>query len=131
MGAKGKEVANLKDKNVDGAVRDEDTFVLGDDDDENDEQESANEDQVPVSAEPVAVANDSQESQPATQGLAGHPETHSTTAPPRRAQYHIKSGDTLQGIIFKFGVNVRGLRFPIVEKDALIRFFHREKNYAD
>ncbi|KAJ8090387.1 hypothetical protein PM082_018983 [Marasmius tenuissimus] len=108
VGAKVKADVKFKDKNVDGSVRDEDTFVLVDDDDEDDDEqieESTSKDQVPVSAEPIAAANDEQESQPNQQGAVGWSESHAPTAPPRQAQYHIKRGDTLQGIIFKFGVN--------------------------
>ncbi|KAK1227872.1 hypothetical protein PQX77_009115 [Marasmius sp. AFHP31] len=108
VGAKAKADVKLKDKNVDGSVRDEDTFVLVDDDDDDDDEqieESTSKDEVPVPAEPVAAANNEQESQLNQQGVVGQSESHASTAPPRQAQYHIKRGDTLQGIIFKFAVN--------------------------
>ncbi|KAL0570230.1 hypothetical protein V5O48_011738 [Marasmius crinis-equi] len=107
---KGKEGLKVEDKNVDGAVRDQDTFVLGDDDDEenDDDQDSA-------TGKPSALndfsasatgAADEQESQEVNKADAEQPkELDPDSTTPRRAQYHIKRGDTLQGIIFKFGAN--------------------------
>lgn len=90
-------VSSIKDNNVDGAVKDEDTFVLGDSDEDEDENANANvqdeETQTCEAAPPINV-----------------PETlpqDDVKSLLRRAQYFIKRGDTLQGIVFKFGVNVR------------------------
>ncbi|KAJ7127100.1 hypothetical protein C8R44DRAFT_874180 [Mycena epipterygia] len=81
-----KQVAEPATRNVDGAVRDEDTFVLGDDEDDDEPQSSAAED----SADP-----------------AEPPPTESAPSPP--SKYYIKRGDTLQGISLRFGLDGRAL----------------------
>jgi hypothetical protein len=70
----------LASRNVDGAVRDEDTFVLGDDEDD---------DQEPTDPQP-----------PATAPVESSPETPATPS-----KYYIKRGDTLQGIALRFGLD--------------------------
>ncbi|KAJ7931419.1 hypothetical protein B0H13DRAFT_2227942 [Mycena leptocephala] len=70
-------------RNVDGAVRDEDTFVLGDDEDD---------DQEPTDPQP-----------PATAPVESSPETPATPS-----KYYIKRGDTLQGIALRFGLDASG-----------------------
>ena len=96
--------------NVDGAVRDEDTFVVGDDDDESgDEQTGASDptppppyvaslDTVPTDEPGPSPPIASQPSQTAT------PSTTVTT-PAEISKYYIKPGDNLQGIALRFGVN--------------------------
>jgi len=74
-------------KNVDGAVRDEDTYVVGDDDD----------DDEPEEAEPPADAPAPNDDEPSA----------SSSSPP--SEYWIKRADTLRGIALRFGVDGREL----------------------
>ncbi|KAJ7178577.1 hypothetical protein C8R43DRAFT_1084458 [Mycena crocata] len=69
-----------ENRNVDGAVRDEDTFVLGDDEDDEEVPAAAS---IPAPADPA------------------------TPSPP--SKYYIKRGDTLQGICLRFGIDGRKL----------------------
>ncbi|KAJ7227081.1 hypothetical protein GGX14DRAFT_548025 [Mycena pura] len=83
-------------RNVDGAVRDEDTFVVGDDDeaeDGDDDLDSAAR-VGPATSSPVAIG-----SLPAP--------TESAPSPP--SKYYIKRSDTLQGIALRFGIDGREL----------------------
>ncbi|KAJ7475755.1 hypothetical protein FB451DRAFT_1338937 [Mycena latifolia] len=90
--AKAPQIREPATRNVDGAVRDEDTFVVGDDEDENDDaQSSAQQAHPPVESVPV-------ESLP--------PIDNTPTPPPK---YYIKRGDTLQGISLRFGLDGRAL----------------------
>ncbi|KAJ7034947.1 hypothetical protein C8F04DRAFT_545692 [Mycena alexandri] len=92
-------------RNIDGAVRDEDTFVLGDEDDEDGEGDEGEDGSVPPSevvqaSSATAVQNRAIESEPSlTPSSPGAPETPS--------KYYIKRGDTLQGIALRFGVDGR------------------------
>ncbi|KAJ6577155.1 hypothetical protein B0H19DRAFT_1207732 [Mycena capillaripes] len=70
-------------RNVDGAVRDEDTFVVGDDDDE-----------------------EMEPSDPSPQSPAVPASAIESSAPP--SKYYIKRGDTLQGIALRFGLDASG-----------------------
>ena len=88
-------------KNIDGAVRDQDTFVLGDDDDEEGEdgvsqlvEHPSTLSEVPRPGEPTAGDN----------GADAAP--LSNMSPPTSPQYYLKSSDTLQGIALRFGVDV-------------------------
>ncbi|KAF7316909.1 LysM domain-containing protein [Mycena chlorophos] len=74
-------------RNVDGAVRDEETFVVGDDDDD-------------------------EEPQKAPEFAASHSETSSEPAPAPSTvgdKYFVKKGDTLRGIALRFKVDGRTL----------------------
>jgi hypothetical protein len=100
--------------NVDGAVRDEDTFVLGDDEDdeeggeinESSDRRGSSSPPPPYSSElPVNQSGPStpiitQEFQTCTEDAAGP----STSAP---SKYYIKPSDNLKGIALRFGVDVR------------------------
>jgi hypothetical protein len=100
--------------NVDGAVRDEDTFVLGDDEDdeeggeinESSDRRGSSSPPPPYSSElPVNQSGPStpiitQEFQTCTEDAAGP----STSAP---SKYYIKPNDNLKGIALRFGVDVR------------------------
>ncbi|KAJ7727328.1 hypothetical protein DFH07DRAFT_757729 [Mycena maculata] len=77
-------------RNVDGAVRDEDTFVLGDDEDEEDAEPPQQSSKVVENSAPV-------ESSP----------VESAPYPP--SKYYIKRVDTLQGISLRFGIDGREL----------------------
>ncbi|ESK86020.1 hypothetical protein Moror_9421 [Moniliophthora roreri MCA 2997] len=79
-------------RNVDGAVRDEDTFAIGDDDEDEEVDEDAKTTDKPQP-----------QTQPSTRDESKKEEEVSEV--PRQAQYHIKRGDTLQGIVLKFSVN--------------------------
>ncbi|KAG7087357.1 hypothetical protein E1B28_013330 [Marasmius oreades] len=97
-------------RNIDGAVHDEDIFVLGDDDEENDDFQSLEIDgrshilaAASSNASEVVCGNSSpQRDIQAEQEIHTKMDNQTTR---RQAQYHIKRGDTLQGIVFKFGVN--------------------------
>lgn len=96
-------------KNVNGAVRDEDMFVLGDDDDE-EEDGSVPCTPPPTYAESAVTTTPTipeLETLTNDEALA----TTSTAEPsgPSPLKYYIKSGDTLQGIALRFGINGRDL----------------------
>jgi len=101
--------------NVDGAVRDEDTFVLGDDDDDDesgDEHTESPDSQVSSSLPPpyssllqslkpgMPAHTATQESQTHVEDEAG-PSTETATS----SRYYIKPNDSLKGIALRFGVN--------------------------
>ncbi|KAF9265054.1 hypothetical protein L218DRAFT_924859 [Marasmius fiardii PR-910] len=128
-------------RNIDGAVRDEDTFVLGDDDveeqDESDDPPTSERDDrsrtqqptEPVSGD-ASVLHDGtipQNSLQAEQEAATNVDPQ-TTPTHRQAQYHIKRGDTLQGIVFKFGVNREELcrlnKLPLSTLTTTPHFLH-------
>ena len=71
-------------KNIDGAVRDEDTYVIGDDDDDEVLEDEAN-------------ANEDEQREPQTL----------TAEPAGPARYYIKPNDTLRGIALRFAVEAR------------------------
>lgn len=128
---KGKQAQDYKQSaNVDGAVRDEDTFTIGEDED--DEEDSGDESlersgapppysSVPFTGSmgepspvtPTPGSNDTaqnapNDNTPGDELLTAEPETSSIepeTANPLK--YYIKSGDNLQGVALRFGVNVR------------------------
>ncbi|KAJ7158861.1 hypothetical protein C8R46DRAFT_402839 [Mycena filopes] len=85
-------------RNVDGAVRDEDTFVLGGEDSDEGEQ---GEDGLSPPSEVV-------QSSPATATPADElsPTSPSPGASQPPSKYYIKRGDTLQGIALRFSVDV-------------------------
>ena len=104
--------------NVDGAVRDEDTFILGDDEDE-DEGEDTNKisdrhgsssppppysSELPVNQPGPSTPIIPQEFQTCTEEAAG-PSTE-TSAP---SKYYIKPNDNLKGIALRFRVDVRSI----------------------
>lgn len=75
-------------RNLDGALRDEDTFAIGDDEDDDSDPSELPQ----YSAEPPTAP-------------AAVPAESSPAAAP--SEYYIKRGDTLQGIALRFGVDVR------------------------
>jgi hypothetical protein len=93
------------DINVDGAVRDRDLFVLGDFDDEDMvDLESKDPDDTVSTNEP------SHQSPPATKPPTSVIEAQVSSQPPVPPKYHLKRGDTLLGIAFRFKVDVRTTR---------------------
>lgn len=104
----------LESRNVDGAVRDEDTFVLGDDEDDSaDETESPSPPAYPTpSLSTSAHTEETTTSQRSSPSLTNSGEQ---MAPPITEQlnhtgplqYDLKPGDTIQGLALRFGVNVR------------------------
>ena len=118
----GKQVVNL---NVDGAVRDEDNFAIGDDEEEEEEKV---EDQTEPSqsgppppypeSTPLSTAAEEAASQRlntnanvAGGGTSTSPKNHSQemleeSARSGPSKYYIKSSDSLQGIALRFGLKV-------------------------
>ncbi|KAJ6544771.1 hypothetical protein DFH09DRAFT_1249237 [Mycena vulgaris] len=80
-------------RNIDGAVRDEDTFVLGDD-----EEFENGDDEAEAPSSSFVVESSAVPAEPPTESVA--------SAPPK---YYIKRGDTLQGICLRFGLDGREL----------------------
>ncbi|KAJ3996180.1 hypothetical protein F5050DRAFT_1571999 [Lentinula boryana] len=100
--------------NIDGAVRDEDTFVLGDD--EHDDTDSDEEGAPP----PPYLGQYSAQSSSSAVQPTDRQHTNSqfnlpvdikmdTNAPNHSSEYHIQRGDTVLGIALRFGVNGREL----------------------
>lgn len=91
--------------NIDGAVRDEDTFILGDDEDEQEEAPPA----YPADpAETSSVDGSTTRLMEPSETIMDAPESSTSGGP---ARYYIKRSDTLQGIALRFGVNVRQMHF--------------------
>lgn len=96
-------------RNIDGAVRDEDTFVLGEDDDNGEEQDESDDlppyqpDDRSLTQPAVSMVNDNTSPQAEQERTTNADNSEFPTH--RQAQYHIKRGDTLQGLVLKFGVN--------------------------
>lgn len=102
--------------NVDGAVRDEDTFVLGDADD--DEEDDVLSDTLPI--------EQPERSHPAREGAHETASTASilalTTEQPTEQptnttplKYYITRNDTLQGIALRYGLNVSKILPPVAK----------------
>jgi LysM repeat protein len=85
---------NYSSINVDGAVRDEDTFVLGDDEEDDDDLP----DKVPIAPEPSHPRGDPNLT------LTTEEPTNTDEAVP--SKYYIARNDTLQGIALRYGLNV-------------------------
>ncbi|KAJ7104252.1 hypothetical protein B0H15DRAFT_960193 [Mycena belliarum] len=96
-------------RNVDGAVRDEDTYVVGDDEEEledGDETELTSQESVHATrAEPAHVVPGGSVHMAAAEPLSPPAET-TPGLPPK---YYIKRGDTLHGISLRFGLDSREL----------------------
>lgn len=125
--AKGKEAVN---SNVDGAIRDEDNFAIGDDSDEEEEDgaEASQSGPPPPYSESTPLPAPAEEP-PTPQQLdtganteGGGPnvsETHSQPATPEEnagsnpSKYYIKPSDNLQGIALRFGLKVCSLTIPL------------------
>ncbi|KAF9236754.1 hypothetical protein BU15DRAFT_89039 [Melanogaster broomeanus] len=89
-----------QDVNMDGALRDEDMFVLGDDED--DEEGGDEEGLVPERSMDYPPPQNFLRASPSRRPQLER-DTHSNvTAPP---VYYIRRGDTLQGIALRLGVN--------------------------
>jgi hypothetical protein len=103
---RGKGDESIKPKNVDGALQDEDAFVLGDDEDsENEVADSAPLCTLPPQSEapPPKSIN-----LPGT-GMGGDPNIQDTAVVydvSTPLKYYIKAGDTLRGVALRFGINV-------------------------
>ncbi|KAJ6607414.1 hypothetical protein B0H10DRAFT_2166863 [Mycena sp. CBHHK59/15] len=92
-----RQVPEPSTRNVDGAVRDEDTFILGDDEmADEDESESPSGDGL---TSPSVVPEVATEPAPLTE----------ENATPTSAKYYIKRGDSLQGISLRLGLDGREL----------------------
>ncbi|KAL0954865.1 hypothetical protein HGRIS_003799 [Hohenbuehelia grisea] len=95
--------------NIDGAVRDEDTYVIGDDEDDVDNETSSPTTSTPPP--PYDPPNYTSTTQSVSISESSVTEAQANKAPqPQTApKYHIKRGDTLQGIAFRYKVNAREL----------------------
>ncbi|THV03191.1 hypothetical protein K435DRAFT_775080 [Dendrothele bispora CBS 962.96] len=99
--------------NIDGAVRDEDTYIIGDDEDVSDDEDGfgGKLDSSPPPPYPSSSNSPVQPSETSTppnepfRQAEDNPEAH----PHNPYEYYIKKGDTLQGISLKFGVDGREL----------------------
>ncbi|KAK7033032.1 LysM domain-containing protein [Favolaschia claudopus] len=95
VGAAASSKIDKKDhRNVDGAVRDEDTFAIGDDDDPESDSELP-----PYTSLPEALAT----------SAAGPVQTADPSLKSSPGTYYIKPGDTLPGIALRFRVDGRTL----------------------
>lgn len=110
-----------KKANVDGAMRDEDTFVLGDDEDDESEDEQI-QTGCPSSPPPYASSLQSKDapapapdvSQSNRQADENEDTLQNTgTSSSNLSKYYIRSNDNLQGIALRFGVNVRIHRYRL------------------
>lgn len=90
-----------QDINIDGAVRDQDLFVLGDSDDDEDALESE------VKNPDNSNSDSSQQSTPAPQLPIDSIEARAPSPPVGPHKYQLKRGDTLLGIAFRFKIDVR------------------------
>jgi hypothetical protein len=88
----------LEVRNVDGAVRDEETFVLGDDDDASDEE---TEEIVVSSPSPPYSSEDIE--LPKSVNVQ---EKEEITHPATLLKYYVARNDTLRGIALRLGVEV-------------------------
>ncbi|KAG6850697.1 hypothetical protein H0H93_009855 [Arthromyces matolae] len=88
--------------NVEGAVKDEDTFVLGDDDDDDD---SGSEDAKPASSLSNQNPTISRATLPDNNSQGGELEPPSGASDNSPLKYYIASSDTLQGIVLRFGLD--------------------------
>ncbi|KAJ4479989.1 hypothetical protein J3R30DRAFT_3701134 [Lentinula aciculospora] len=113
-GGKQQQLASPEKINIDGAMRDEDTFVLGDD-----EEDEENLDENGAALPPYVEQSSSQSLSSLAQAtdlqrtnllpilpkaIDMKTNTHDNTA-----QYYIQRGDTVHGIALRFGVDGRGL----------------------
>ncbi|KAI0322544.1 hypothetical protein OF83DRAFT_1049061 [Amylostereum chailletii] len=104
-------------RNVDGAVRDEDVFAVGseDEDEEEDEETGRHPDiRGPATPPPAYEAESKMASEPDQENESRLPvPTFEQPAPsspePAPRKYHIRPGDTLQGISLRYGVDGRAL----------------------
>lgn len=90
--------------NLDGAVRDEDTFVLGDDDEDDNTTENSSTQLPPPPPYSSTLEPVDPETGP-SKFRAGE-QSAATALPPSIPKYTIKHGDTLQGIALRFKVDV-------------------------
>lgn len=103
--------------NIDGARRDEDTFVLGEEDDDSDVEfdddkqgDQADEDDVLHSAAPLPEVVDLEHNNdsPTLDNIADNiPAEAPAPNLPSSLKYYITRTDTLQGIALRFGLDVR------------------------
>lgn len=107
--------------NIDGAVRDEDVFAIGDEDEEDEGGSRTHEAHSVDSTPPPAYVELSEEVsqtwstgepslkdeptviEPSDEGPSEKVEQETTSAP---SKYYIKPGDTLTGIALRFGIDV-------------------------
>lgn len=102
----------LEVRNVDGAVRDAETFVVGDDDDASDEETEeivvSSPSDPPYSSEDVELLKS-----------VNVQEKEEITHPATLLKYYVARNDTLRGIALRLGVEVS--TFPIFFGNMLIR----------
>ncbi|KAL1733886.1 hypothetical protein EV714DRAFT_246158 [Schizophyllum commune] len=108
--------------NIDGGLKDEDTFVLGSDDDDDEDDSDARDpppayEQVEPAPSSAIIAlktapSHAQDAQPDPPDVQ-----HEVDGP---LKYYLKRGDTLQGICFKFAVDVRGLPALLLPRSPVI-----------
>lgn len=89
----GKQLVPPEKVNIDGAVRDEDTFILGDDEDSEEEG-------------PPPYLEQTSTSSSSSQAVGSPPDISEVTVSDTPHKYHIRQGDSLHGIALRFGVNV-------------------------
>ncbi|KII89881.1 hypothetical protein PLICRDRAFT_108749 [Plicaturopsis crispa FD-325 SS-3] len=104
------EIASAAPRNLDGAVRDEDTYVIGDDDEDEDEPAGlhpSTEGPPPYSASAVDSFTPAPDAPPtpSSSALESPALEGDASTQVSQVEYYIKSDDTLKGIALRFGVN--------------------------
>ena len=98
--------------NVSGAMRDEDTFVLGDVDDDEEDDDPASKvphtgrSDIAASPEGSAATKDGTGDTADASTMASEQSIDTNEATP--SKYYITRNDSLQGIALRFGLNVSG-----------------------
>ena len=119
MNTRGEEKHTLdasRDLNLDGAIRDSDIFVLGDEDDVEDVGlEGSSPTVAPPSYSEVQSSSDSSRARD-TPSLSRRDKSEQSPRLGVKGRYYIEKNDTLNGISLKLGLDVRipVILFPLV-----------------